>query len=147
MLVSGIDPATVDSALHFHWKAGSEAALQVIGNDGAIITKRFAEEHHLGIGERFRMTTPSGKRLDLRVAGIDARPEFNPLELADVSIVARLFDRSFEVRDDRLVFVKLDSGAGAARRARSSGRSPRTPARSSGRARSSRSSTKAGSTA
>ena len=25
MLVSGIDPATVDSALHFHWKAGSDS--------------------------------------------------------------------------------------------------------------------------
>ena len=116
MLVSGIDPATVDSALHFHWKAGSDAALRGIGNDGAIITKEFADEHHLGAGERFRMTSPAGKRLDLRVAGIDARPEFNPLELADVSIGRGLFDRSFEVRDDRLVFVKLDPGAGAASR-------------------------------
>ena len=34
--------------------------------------------------------------------------EFNPLELADVSISRGLFDRSFETRDDRLVFVKLD---------------------------------------
>jgi putative ABC transport system permease protein len=116
MLVSGIDPATVDSALHFHWKAGSDAALQGIGNDGAIITEQFAKEHHLGAGERFRMTSPAGKRLDLRVAGIDARPEFNPLELADVSIARGLFDRSFEVRDDRLVFVKLDPGAGATSR-------------------------------
>ena len=114
MLVSGIDPATVDSALRFHWKAGSEATLRGIGNDGAIITKSFAKEHHLGTGERFPMTSPSGKRLDLRVAGIDARPEFNPLSLADVSIARALFDRSFEVRDDRVVFVKLDSGAGAA---------------------------------
>ena len=116
MLVSGIDPATVDSALQFHWKAGSDAALQGIGNDGAIITKEFADQHHLGAGERFRMTSPAGNRLDLRVAGIDARPQFNPLELADVSIGRRLFDRSFEVRDDRLVFVKLDPGAGAASR-------------------------------
>jgi putative ABC transport system permease protein len=116
MLVSGIDPATVDSALHFQWTAGSDAALHGIGNDGAIITKEFAEEHHLGAGERFRMTSPAGTRLDLRVAGIDARPKFNPLELADVSIARGLFDRSFEVRDDRLVFVKLDPGAGAASR-------------------------------
>jgi hypothetical protein len=42
MLVSGIDPATVDSALRFQWKAGSDAALRTIGHDGAIVTKRFA---------------------------------------------------------------------------------------------------------
>jgi putative ABC transport system permease protein len=114
MPVSGIDPATVDSALRFHWEAGSGAVLRTIGDDGAIVTNRFAEDHRLGLGERFSMTTPSGMRLDLRVAGIDARPEFNPLELADVSIARGLFERSFETRDDRLVFVKLDPGTGAA---------------------------------
>ena len=114
--VSGIDPGTVDTALNFHWKAGSDAALRGLGSDGAIITKRFAEAHDLAAGERFRMTSPSGKRLNLRVTGIDARPEFNPLGLADVSIARGLFDRSFETRDDRLVFVKLDPGAEAASR-------------------------------
>jgi putative ABC transport system permease protein len=113
MPVSGIDPATVASALHFHWRAGSDAALRAIGDDGAIVTKRFAEEHRVGAGDRFPMTTPSGKRLDLRVAGIDARPEFNPLELADISIAREAFDRSFETHDDRLVFVKVEPGAGA----------------------------------
>jgi putative ABC transport system permease protein len=114
MPVIGIDPASVRSALRFHWEAGSDAALRAIGDEGAIVTKRLAEERRLGLGERFSMTTPSGERLHLRVAGIDARPEFNPLELADVSIARGLFDRSFEMRDDRLVFVKLDPGAGAA---------------------------------
>jgi putative ABC transport system permease protein len=111
--VSGIEPATVDTALRFHWQAGSDAALHGMGDDGAIVTKRFAKEHDLTAGERFSMTTPSGKRLQLRVAGIDARPEFNPLDLPDVSIARALFDRSFETRDDRLVFVQLDAGAAA----------------------------------
>jgi putative ABC transport system permease protein len=115
--VSGVDPATVASALHFHWDSGSAAALRRMSEDGAIVTRPFAEEHELRLGERFRMTSAGGKRLDVRVAGIDARPEFNPLELADVSVSRTLFDRSFETRDDRLVFVKLDPGAGAATRA------------------------------
>jgi putative ABC transport system permease protein len=116
MLVSGIDPATVDTALRFHWKAGSDEGLHGMGPDAAIVTKGFAQEHRLALGERFPMTTPSGKRLDLRVAGIDARPEFNPLELAEVSIARSLFDRSFETSDDRFVFVRLDTGADAATR-------------------------------
>jgi putative ABC transport system permease protein len=114
MPVDGIDPATVDTVLRFHWQAGSDAALHGMSDDGAIVTKKFATEHDLAAGERFQMTTPSGKRLHLRVAGIDARPEFNPLGLADVSIAQGLFDRSFETRDDRLVFVKLDTGASTA---------------------------------
>jgi len=113
MTVDGIDPRTVESALHFQWKAGSASALRSLGTDGAIVTKRFAKDHDLAAGERFRMTSPSGKRLDLRVTGIDARPEFNPLNLAQVSIGQGLFERSFEERDPRLVFVRLDGSAPA----------------------------------
>jgi putative ABC transport system permease protein len=117
MTVDGIEPGTVDSALRFDWKAGSDSALRSLGDDGAIVTKGFAKDHDLAAGERFRMTTPSGKRLDLRVAGIDARPEFNPLNLAEVSIGSGLFERSFQERDPRLVFVKLDGDAPASRQA------------------------------
>jgi len=117
MTVDGIDPRTVESALHFQWKAGPDSALRSLGDGGAIVTERFAKDHDLAAGERFRMTTPSGKRLDLRVAGIDARPEFNPLTLAQVSIARGLFERSFEERDPRLVFVKLDGDTAASRQA------------------------------
>ena len=113
MTVDGIEPGTVSSALHFHWKAGSASALRSLDGNGAIVTKRFADDHHLVAGERFRMTSPSGKRLDLRVAGIDARPEFNPLNLAQVSIGSAPFKRSFQEHDPRLVFAKLDSSAPA----------------------------------
>jgi putative ABC transport system permease protein len=115
MTVSGVEPRTVQSALRFHWKAGPGTDLQALGGNGAIVTERFAEEHDLSRGEHFRMTSPSGKRLDLRVAGIDDRPRFNPLELADVSIGSRLFSRSFQERDPRLVFVRLDPSDPASR--------------------------------
>jgi putative ABC transport system permease protein len=115
MTVDGIDPRTAESALHFKWQAGSTSALRSLGEDGAIVTDRLAKDRDLAVGEHFAMTTPSGKRLDLRVAGIDARPEFNPLNLAQVSIGRGLFRRSFEERDPRLVFVKLDGNAAASR--------------------------------
>jgi putative ABC transport system permease protein len=117
MTVDGIEPRTVESALHFQWKAGSDSTLHSLGDDGAIVTKRFAKDHDLAAGERFPMTTPSGKRLDLRVAGIDAQPEFNPLSLAQVSIGRALFERSFEERDPRLVFTKLDGDSPASKQA------------------------------
>ena len=42
--MSGIDPATVDSVLRFHWQDGSDAALQRMGDDGAIVTDKYAED-------------------------------------------------------------------------------------------------------
>ena len=117
MTVSGIEPRTIDSALHFHWKGGSDAELHGLSGREAIVTKEFADDHDLAAGERFRMLSPSGKRLDLRVAGIDDRPSFNPLELADVSLPRDLYMRSFQERDPRLTFVKLDSSNPASRHA------------------------------
>jgi putative ABC transport system permease protein len=110
-LVDGIDPATIGRVYRFHWSAGS---LQALGRDGAIVTKRFADDNGLGLGERFAATAPSGRRIGLRVAGIDARPEFNPLSLADVSIPAARFDAAFQARKHRYVFVRTAGGATAA---------------------------------
>jgi putative ABC transport system permease protein len=117
MTVNGIEPGTVEGAIHYHWKSGSSADLRDLSGNGAIVTKKFAEDHDLAAGDRFRMLTPSGKRLELRVAGIDDRPRFNPLELADVSVAQGPFARSFEERDPRLTFVKLDPGAPASQHA------------------------------
>jgi putative ABC transport system permease protein len=113
MTVNGIQPGTVQSALRYHWKSGSGAGLRALSGNGAVVTEKFADDHKLSRGERFAMTTPSRKRLDLRVAGIDDRPRFNPLTLADVSIGSHLFARSFQERDPRLVFVRLDPTAPA----------------------------------
>ena len=73
-----------------------------------MITDRFADDHDLAVGARFLATAPSGRVLDLGVLGIDDRPEFNPLGLADVTIAESLFDRSFHTH----LFVNTtDSGA------------------------------------
>src|SRR4051794_7650112 len=57
-----------------------------LGADGAIVTKRFATEHRPALGDRFPVTAPSGRRLAMRVAAIDARPASNPLGHAEVTI-------------------------------------------------------------
>ena len=111
MLVDAIDPATIGRAYRFRLRRGS---LRDVGRDGAVVTKRFAADHDLALGERFPITTPSGERLVLRVAAVDARPAFNPLGLADVSIPLALFDRAFQARDRRYVFVNADGGPSAA---------------------------------
>jgi putative ABC transport system permease protein len=113
--IDGVDPATFGRLYKFDWTAGgSDAALAGLGSDGAVITKRFAEDHDLAVGERFAATSPAGTKLDLQVRGIDARPEFNPLSLANVTISHQLFDRTFETRKNRYVFVGTDTGSGAA---------------------------------
>jgi putative ABC transport system permease protein len=108
MVIDAIDPAMIGRVYRFRLRGGS---LRALGDDGAVVTKRFAADHGLALGERFRVTAPSGRQVPVRVAAIDARPAFNPLNLADVSIPLTRFDRVFQARDRRYVFVRPAGGA------------------------------------
>ena len=119
--VNAVDPATFDAAYNFQWKEGAEAELAQLGDDGAVITDSFADDHGLTVGERFQATAPNGDRLDLEVKGIDERPSFNPLGLADMTISERRFEESFETRKPRFLFVSssgdpTEAGAEALRK-------------------------------
>jgi putative ABC transport system permease protein len=110
-LVDGVEPATFGRVYRYRWSGGAPRPL---AGDGAVVTKSFAAENDLGLGDRFAATAPSGRRLRLRVAGIDARPAFNPLSLADVTIPAAAFDGAFQARKQRYVFVRAAGGASPA---------------------------------
>ncbi|MEA2444889.1 MAG: putative transport system permease protein, partial [Thermoleophilales bacterium] len=117
MPVDGVDPATIGRIYDYHWKRGSEGALDRLGPDGAIVIERFAKQHHLAVGDRVPITSADGTRRDLTVRGIDSRPKFNPLNLGSVSVSHELYARLFpQARDDQLVLFTVDHGAGAATR-------------------------------
>jgi hypothetical protein len=59
--------------LRFDWKTGSDDAYTALASGGAIVTDRFAEDHDLGVGDRFQVTAIKGDKLDLSVAGISER--------------------------------------------------------------------------
>src|SRR3954451_2760497 len=105
--IDGIDP-TAGQVLAFDWKAGSNATLGQLGANGAVVTKKFADKHHLKLGSTMTAQSATGDTLNLTVKGIQKPSEFNPLGLADVTISRQLFDKTFQQPKLRYLFVNAN---------------------------------------
>ena len=106
--VDGVDEKALPQVFGWEWKDGSDASLAGLTGGGAVVTDRFADDHDLGNGDRFAVTAPGGKRLDLRVVGVSAPDRFNPLGLGQVTISRTSFDDAFSAKRERLAFVAAD---------------------------------------
>jgi putative ABC transport system permease protein len=68
--MNAIDPAQAVDAVRFDWQqGGTDSLLGLLGTDGAIIERGFAESHNLAIGDNFRVTTIDGKKAAFQVIG------------------------------------------------------------------------------
>jgi putative ABC transport system permease protein len=106
--VGGVNPQTITRMMSFDWDRGSFADL---GSGGAVLQRKFADDHGLGVGSALSLQTPRGKRLELEVRGIYSPPKFDPI-LAPILISQRSFDAAFERPQDVLVLV--DGGSASA---------------------------------
>jgi putative ABC transport system permease protein len=104
--VTGIEPGSIAAAYRFDWKAGSNAVLAKLGQNGAIIDDAFAEEKDLRLGDAFPLLTPSGARLELEVKAIFEPPPFYPL-LGSVSVTRATFDALYERPRNAFTFVNV----------------------------------------
>jgi putative ABC transport system permease protein len=108
--IDGIDPATVDQLVNYEWQAGSSnAALHKLDGDGAIVTKKYATDHHLRVGSRFTILTAGGQKANLVVRGVQKPPEFDPLDLGKVQIAQSAYDKLFT--NHRIRYLFADSTA------------------------------------
>jgi putative ABC transport system permease protein len=96
--VTGIDPATIDRFYRFEWTDGR------LADDGAVVTKDYADDHHLAVGSRLKMQSPSGKTLSVVVRGIYDAPGAKQL-LYDVSITQAAFDKAFPSPKNAYTFL------------------------------------------
>ncbi len=98
--VTGVDVATF-GALY-------ATTLPRLTDGDVAVSKGYAEEHGTKVGERLAVTTPTAKRLELRVAGI---VEDKGLFLGDLIVANTLVARDFAQTKDSLVFVAYAGGA------------------------------------
>ena len=109
--VTGVDPRTIATFYSFDWTQGSDATLGELGTDGAIVTKAFAEDEGLAVGDRFPIGTASGKTVDVAVRGI-----YDPSELAAllgaVTISRETFDAAFPRPRNLFTFANVRGDAG-----------------------------------
>jgi putative ABC transport system permease protein len=104
--LTGIEPGSIANAYRFDWQEGSDAVLGQLGTDGAIISKDFADDKDLAVGDRFPLLVPSGQRRTLVVRGIYEPPPFYPL-LGTVSIAKSSFDTLYERPRNQFTFINV----------------------------------------
>jgi putative ABC transport system permease protein len=109
--ITGIDPPTIDRVFNHQWSDGSNRTLGQLDHNGAIVTKRFADDHALAPGDAFTVTTPQGKRLNLKVKGT-VDPPFDQLDslMGKIEIPTRTFDANFSSPKNLYTFVDVAGG-------------------------------------
>jgi putative ABC transport system permease protein len=108
--VTGIDPATIGRFYRFDWVDGSERALARLGTDGAVVTKDYAEDSKLAVGDRLGVQSPSGEKTTAVVRGIYDPPVSRQL-LHQISISEAAFDSAFPNPKNAYTFLDGDPGA------------------------------------
>ncbi|HJZ61465.1 MAG TPA: FtsX-like permease family protein, partial [Miltoncostaeaceae bacterium] len=113
--VNGVDPATITSLAHLRWSAGSDATLRGLGDDGVVVKRRFAKDHHLTVGSRVTVVSPTGIRRAYTVRGIVDPPAFDQVDavFGELMITQRAFDQAFPRPKDAFTLVDLAPRAGA----------------------------------
>jgi putative ABC transport system permease protein len=109
--VTGIDPATIGRFYSFEWTKGSDRTLAQLDEDDALVTKDYAEDHHLAVGGELAIQSASGKKTTAIVRGIYDPPKAKHL-LYDVSITQAAFDAAFPSPKNVFTFLDADASAG-----------------------------------
>jgi putative ABC transport system permease protein len=111
--ITAVDPASIEKFYDFAWTKGSSSGtLAELGNQGALVTKDFAEKEDLRIGNQLTITTGTGAQENLYVGGIYDPPAAGSL-LGDVTMTQQGFDATFT--DARNKFTFLEAGSDAQR--------------------------------
>jgi putative ABC transport system permease protein len=105
--VTAVDPSTFERVYRIEWKQGSPATLLSLDDTGTILTKSYAEAHHLKVGQTISVLTPSERHVLLTVRGIATD---NAHLLGNLTIALPLARSAFGQRDDALDFVSYAPG-------------------------------------
>jgi putative ABC transport system permease protein len=105
--VTALEPASFERVYRIEWEQGSPATLQALDDSGAIVTDEFAKSHHVKVGQRIVLLTPSERDVTLTVRGI-ASDEARLL--GDLTISLSLARAAFGQREDAVDFVSYATG-------------------------------------
>ena len=108
-VMNGVDPSTIEKLYEIDWVSGGPSVLGELRGDNVLVEEQFSKSHHVGVGDSFRIQTPTGGRARLHVIGI-----YNDPQMLQGTIVSQaLFSEVSSARDPWLVFAHTLSGAPA----------------------------------
>ena len=105
--VTAVAPRSFERVYRIEWQQGSSTTLLRLGGDGTVVMKSYAEAHHLKIGQRISVLTPTERHLSLTVRGIATD---NTRLLGNLTIALPLARSAFGLSEDALDFVTYKPG-------------------------------------
>ena len=109
--VDGVDTATIGKVLNYTFKDGASTDVSKLGATDAIVRDEFAKDHHIKVGDRVTLESPSAKRVTVTVRGIEKTKALNASAGGVFTIPVDTFDSTFAARDLRLALVNAPSSA------------------------------------
>jgi putative ABC transport system permease protein len=106
--LTAVNP-TIGQVIHLNWKRGSQAVLASLGTEGAFVDDGYASKHHLSVGSRLVVTTPTGGRVPLVVKGI-FKPPNGGSPFGPVTMSAATWDRAYAQPQNLYTLVKMRGG-------------------------------------
>jgi putative ABC transport system permease protein len=107
--VTAIEPQSFGAMYKVEWEHGSASTLASLGEDGAILSKKFASAHHLRVGQRLLVLSSSGHRVTLTVRGVIKEEAIGLF--SNLTISRSLARTAFGQREDGVDFIAYAPGA------------------------------------
>jgi putative ABC transport system permease protein len=108
--VSGVDPATLPSVYQPDWKKGSNATLNQLDGNNAIVSESWSKSKHRNVGQKIQLTTQSGNHVTYTIIGTYKN---NVHFLGDIAVTNSTLARDFKITEDQFVMFGLKPGANA----------------------------------
>ena len=106
--VLGLDPKIAQEGIKLEWVKGSPSTLQDLQPGQAILDRKYADDHKLGVGDTIRMTTPTARHVRFKVVGtVKDKSNF----LGDIVVPLSVVERQFGEHQDSVAIVSLKPGA------------------------------------
>ena len=105
--LGGVEPSRLSAGYKFDWIHGSDATLSRLNGDNVVVEEQFAKAHHVGIGDSFKVVTPSGGTATLTAIGEYRDPTILQGMLAN----RRTLEGISEARDPFIILVSTRPGA------------------------------------
>jgi putative ABC transport system permease protein len=107
--VTAIEQQSFGAMYKVEWEHGSAATLATLGEDGTILSKKFASAHHLRVGQRLLVLSASAHQVTLTVRGIIKEEAIGLF--SNLTISRSLARTAFGQREDGVDFIAYAPGA------------------------------------
>ncbi len=104
--VTGVEAATLSDLYRTDWKQGSPETMRALGPGETIVSKKYAEDHDVKVGQVLRVETARRVTVPLKVIGIvdDKGGLLGPL-----TVTNEVLDQAFGATRDMFAFVGYDA--------------------------------------